>query len=54
MRQEAGMTQAELAAALGVGQATLSSWETGRYRPAVAVLARVAAAAQAGERAHAA
>jgi DNA-binding transcriptional regulator YiaG len=43
------MSQPVLAAALGVSQATLSSWETGRYRPAAGVLARVAAAAQAGE-----
>ena len=40
MRQGAGMTQLELAAALGVPQVTLSAWETGRYRPAAGVLAR--------------
>lgn len=54
MREEAGMSQVELAAALGVPQATLSGWETGRNRPAAAVLARVAAATQAGERSRAA
>jgi transcriptional regulator with XRE-family HTH domain len=48
------MTQAGLAAALGVAQPTLASWETGRHRPAAGVLARVAAAAQAGERSRAA
>lgn len=54
MRQEAGMSQLGLAAALGVPQATLSAWETGRYRPAVAVLARVAAAMAQAEVRHAA
>ena len=52
MRHRAGMTQVQLAAAIGVPQTTLSAWETGRYRPAAAVLARVAA--QAGERSRAA
>jgi transcriptional regulator with XRE-family HTH domain len=49
MRHQAGMTQAGLAAVLGVAQNTLSSWEAGRYRPAAGVLARVAAVAQAAE-----
>jgi DNA-binding transcriptional regulator YiaG len=33
LRARLGMTQAELAAALGVRQQTVSEWETGRYAP---------------------
>ncbi len=32
-RQRAGLTQATVAAMLGVGSADVSSWETGRHRP---------------------
>lgn len=32
-RKTAGITQAELAAALGVSQTTVALWETGRRRP---------------------
>lgn len=46
MRQMAAMTQQELAAALGVPQVTLSAWETGRYRPALEILVRVAQATE--------
>ena len=33
LRAELGLTQAEMADALGVRQQTVSEWETGRYRP---------------------
>jgi len=33
LREELGMTQAELAAELNVRQQTVSEWETGIYRP---------------------
>ena len=32
-RQQAGMTQEQLAAMLGVSRATVIAWETGRYAP---------------------
>lgn len=32
-RESKGLTQAEAAEALGVGQSTLSDWETGESRP---------------------
>ena len=32
-REQRGMTQCELAEVLGIGQATLSSWETGSRTP---------------------
>lgn len=32
-RIDAGLTQAEIAGTLGVNQATVASWETGRRRP---------------------
>lgn len=43
-RIEAGMTQAELAAQLGVPQSQIAKWETGARRPKVENLARIAAA----------
>lgn len=43
-RIEAGMTQAELAAQLGVPQPQIAKWETGARRPKVENLARIAAA----------
>jgi len=33
LRERLGLTQAELAAELGVRQQTVSEWETGRYAP---------------------
>lgn len=33
LRRRLGLTQAEMAAALGVRQQTVSEWETGAYRP---------------------
>lgn len=33
LRRRLGLTQAELAAELGVRQQTVSEWETGSYRP---------------------
>jgi DNA-binding transcriptional regulator YiaG len=43
MRQAAGMTQEDLAAALDVSFQALSSWETARFRPPADAEARVAA-----------
>jgi DNA-binding transcriptional regulator YiaG len=33
LRARLGLTQAEMADALGVRQQTISEWETGRYQP---------------------
>ena len=33
IRQTAGLSQTELALAVGVGQSTISHWETGQYSP---------------------
>jgi len=33
LRERLGLTQAEMADALGVRQQTVSEWETGRYQP---------------------
>lgn len=33
LRARLGLTQAEMADALGVRQQTVSEWETGRYQP---------------------
>ncbi len=33
LRARLGLTQAEMAGALGVRQQTISEWETGRYQP---------------------
>lgn len=43
-RIEAGMTQAELAAQLGVLQPQIAKWETGARHPKVENLAKIAAA----------
>lgn len=43
-RIKASMTQAELAAQLGVPQPQIAKWETGARRPKVENLARIAAA----------
>lgn len=42
-RLEAGMTQAELAAQLGIPQPQIAKWETGARHPKVENLARIAA-----------
>lgn len=41
-RKKAGLTQREVAAAVGVNQAAVSFWETGAFSPRAAVLLRVA------------
>lgn len=41
-RMAAGLTQLEVAGALGVAAAAVSGWETQRYRPPVAVMTRLA------------
>ena len=33
LRKEQGMNQRELGERLGVGQTTVSAWETGKYEP---------------------
>jgi len=40
-RHRVGLTQAALAAHLGVGQSTVSMWESGRNRPSVQVVVHV-------------
>ena len=42
MRKEKGMSQKELADALGVTQGTVSAWESGRWDPTVENLRAVA------------
>jgi transcriptional regulator with XRE-family HTH domain len=44
-RQEAGMSQDELAAAAGTSQPAISAYETGRRQPTVPVLYKIIAAA---------
>lgn len=44
-RQDAGLTQAELAERAGTSQATISAYEAGRKDPSATTLARVLAAA---------
>lgn len=44
LRRERGITQAQLAALLGVQQNTASQWETGDRRPSSSILPRLAAA----------
>lgn len=43
-RKRLGLTQAEMAKILGVNQATICSWETGKYKPNVRIVQRVAEA----------
>lgn len=43
-RIDSGLTQAELAAKLGVSRATISSWETDRTEPAMQDVQALAAA----------
>ena len=45
IRHKSGLTQAELARRTGIQRSVLSAYEHGRRQPAVAALARVAAAA---------
>ena len=40
-REEAGMTQAQLAERLGVPQSTISRWESGKVRPRTDMMARI-------------
>ena len=42
LRREAGMNQRELGQKLGVGQTTISAWETGRNEPDYASLRKMA------------
>lgn len=41
-REKSGMTQREVAAAIGVDQSAVSLWETGRTMPRASVLIRLA------------
>jgi len=41
-RTSAGLSQAELAARMGVGQSNLSAWETGKNNIPVTLLAEIA------------
>jgi transcriptional regulator with XRE-family HTH domain len=43
-RKSKGMSQQELADALGVSQNAVSMWETGRRAPSVVILQKIAAA----------
>ena len=44
LRADAGMTQKELAAAVGVGQGRLSEWERGAHVPSARSITRLAGA----------
>jgi putative transcriptional regulator len=44
LRERRGLTQAQLAAQLDVHRVTIATWETGRYRPSVDMLLRLAKA----------
>jgi putative transcriptional regulator len=44
LRQRRGLTQAELARRIGVHRVTIATWETGRFRPSVDGLPRLAKA----------
>lgn len=46
-RADAGLTQVELAARLGVVQSTISAWESGKAKPNTGYLLDLAAATQA-------
>ena len=43
-RKAAGMTQQQLADALGIAQQSVARWETGEREPRVSTLKRIAAA----------
>lgn len=47
-REAAGLTQAELAEAVGVGQAAVSRWEAGSTAPSVRLLPAIEAALDGG------
>lgn len=42
-RQKAGLTQQQAATALGINQATVCLWESGKTSPRAALLPRIAA-----------
>lgn len=42
-RQKAGLTQKQAATALGINQATVCLWESGKTAPRAALLPRIAA-----------
>lgn len=42
LRKEVGITQSALAIRLGVTQSTLAMWETGKSRPRLADLSKIA------------
>lgn len=44
LRESKGMTQAELAAAVGVNQSTINRYETGTYTPRLIVALRLVTA----------
>ncbi len=44
LRKSAGMTQAQLAAKVGVAQATVAEWERGDYYPRASIIPALAAA----------
>ena len=43
LREKAGLTQKQAAAALGVDQSAISFWETGANNPRVSMLPKIAA-----------
>jgi transcriptional regulator with XRE-family HTH domain len=44
LRERRGLTQAELASRIGVHRVTIATWETGRYRPSIDLLPKLAKA----------
>ena len=42
MRERAGLSQVEAAKAIGVGQSTISGWETGYSHPRFSMLKQIA------------
>jgi putative transcriptional regulator len=44
LRERRGLTQAQLATRIGVHRVTVATWETGRYRPSIDLLPRLAKA----------
>ena len=41
IREKKGISQTQLAAALGVSQGTVSAWETGRWEPSIGMIRRI-------------